>query len=91
MERGSCLIEHLWYDSNMTKLFEEGIQAVRQLPADRQDAAGELLLSLATEATRRYQLSAEQIAGIRDAQAQAKRREFASDKRMQAVFSKRFV
>ena len=29
----------------MTKLLEEGIKAVRELPEERQDAAGELLLA----------------------------------------------
>jgi hypothetical protein len=31
----------------VTKLLEQGIEAAREIPADRQDIAGELLLSLA--------------------------------------------
>jgi hypothetical protein len=44
----------------MTTLFDQGIQAVRELPAERQDMAGELLLTLAASAPQ-YQLSAEQL------------------------------
>lgn len=48
----------------MTKLLEKGIEAVRGLPADRQDMAGELLLSLAkTEA--QYRLTSEQLADVK--------------------------
>lgn len=42
----------------MTKLLEKGIEAIRALPSDRQDMAGELLLSIATRQPR-YQLTPE--------------------------------
>jgi plasmid stabilization system protein ParE len=44
----------------MTTLLDQGIEAVRELPAERQDLAGELLLTLAAS-TPRYHLTAEQI------------------------------
>jgi len=62
----------------MTKLFQKGIEAVRDLPADRQDMAGELLLSLAKSAPE-YRLTPEQLDDVRLAIAEADRGEFASD------------
>lgn len=71
----------------MTKLFDKGIEAVRGLPADRQDMAGELLLSLA-QAEPRYRLTPEQIADVKLAMAEADRGEFASDQEMAATWQK---
>jgi hypothetical protein len=62
----------------MTKLLEEGIQAVRELPADRQDMAGELLLTLAASEPQ-YPLSSEQVEDLRLALEEANRGEFASE------------
>jgi predicted transcriptional regulator len=71
----------------MTKLLDEGIEAVRGLPADRQDMAGELLLNLA-QAEPRYRLTSEQIADVKLAMAEADRGEFASDQEMAATWQK---
>ena len=62
----------------MTKLLEEGIQAVRELPADRQDMAGELLLTLAASETQ-YPLTTEQVEDLRLALEEADRGDFASE------------
>jgi hypothetical protein len=62
----------------MTKLLEEGIQAVRALPADRQDMAGELLLTLAASEPQ-YPLTTEQVHDLRRALEEADRGEFASE------------
>jgi hypothetical protein len=48
----------------MTKLLDQGIQAVRDLPAERQDMAGELLLTLASSDSQ-YKLTPEQIKDLR--------------------------
>jgi hypothetical protein len=48
----------------MTKLFQQGIEAVRDLPAERQDMAGELLLTLATNEPV-IALTADQIEDLR--------------------------
>ena len=71
----------------MTKLLEQGIQAVRELPADRQDMAGELLLALAANKPQ-YQLTPEQIADVRLAVMEADRGEFASEKEMTETWKK---
>jgi hypothetical protein len=65
----------------MTKLLEKGIEAVRALPADRQDLAGELLLSLAAGAPE-YRLTLEQLEDVKLAMVEADRGEFASDQEM---------
>ena len=71
----------------MSKLLEKGIEAVRGLPTDRQDMAGELLLSLAkTEA--QYRLTAEQLADVKLAIAEADRGEFATDQDMAETWKK---
>ncbi len=53
----------------MTKMLAKGIEAVRGLSAERQDMAGELLLSLMPE----------QLEDVKLAIAEADRGEFASD------------
>jgi hypothetical protein len=71
----------------MTKLLERGIEAVRALPADRQDMAGELLLSLATGGPE-YRLTAEQLEDVKLAMAEADRGEYASDQDMAETWKK---
>jgi hypothetical protein len=61
----------------MTKLFEQGIQAVRDLPAERQDMAGELLLTLAA-GDQQYRLTREQIEDLKLAVQEADRGDFAA-------------
>jgi hypothetical protein len=71
----------------MTKLLEQGIAAVRNLPPDRQDMAGELLLGIAG-AKDEYRLTPEQIEDVKIAIAQADRGEFATDAEMTATWKK---
>ena len=71
----------------MTKLLEKGIEAVRALPADRQDMAGELLLSLAKSGAQ-YRLTAEQLEDVKLAVAEADRGEFASEQEMAEAWKK---
>ncbi len=65
----------------MTMLLEKGIDAVRALPEDRQNMAGELQLSIANNEPR-YRLTAEQIQDIKLAIAGADRGESATDQEM---------
>ena len=62
----------------MTKLLEQGIKAVQELPAERQDMAGELLLTLAAREPQ-YGLTREQIEDLRLAIEEANRGDFATD------------
>jgi hypothetical protein len=71
----------------MTRLFEQGIEAVKELPPDRQDLAGELLLNLAANKPQ-YQLTAEHIDDLRLSIAEADRGEYATDKEIAEVWAK---
>ena len=56
----------------MTKLLEQGIRAVQELTAERQDMAGELLLTLAASSPQ-YGLTPEQIEDLALSVAEAER------------------
>jgi hypothetical protein len=71
----------------MTKLLEEGIAAIRALPTDRQDMAGQLLLSIARQQPQ-YCLTPAQLEDVKLAIAEADRDEFASDDEMAATWKK---
>jgi hypothetical protein len=62
---------------SMTRLLLKGIKAVQALPPDRQDLAGEILLSLAGKPE--YELSPEQLDDLKLSIAEADRGEFATD------------
>jgi len=72
----------------MTKLLDQGIEAVRSLPAERQDVAGEVLLAIAGQRRAGYSLSPEQIEDIKIALVEAERGEFATDAEMSALWRK---
>jgi len=74
---------------SMSKLLEQGIDAVRELPEESQDMAGELLLAIAGRKRRRLQLTTEQIEKVKIGFAEADRQEFATDDEMRETW-KRF-
>lgn len=71
----------------MTRLLEKGIEAVKALPADRQDMAGELLLSLADHDSP-YQLTPEQLEDVRLALGEAEQGHFATEIELAATWKK---
>jgi hypothetical protein len=71
----------------MTKLLEQGIRAVQDLPADRQDMAGELLLTLAATDPR-YSLTPQQIEDLKLSVQEVDRGEFASEAEVAATWRK---
>lgn len=70
----------------MTKLLEEGIKAVRKLPPERQDDAGQILLRIAEMDEGEYMLTPEQIENVKVGMAQADRGDFATEEEMEAVW-----
>lgn len=68
----------------MTKLLENGIDAVRDLPADQQNLAGEFLLSLAAQSKHPHRLTPEQVENAKLAVAEADSGDFATDEGMAA-------
>jgi len=71
----------------MTKLLQKGIEAVRTLPDDRQDVAGEMLLWIAAQEVT-YALTPEQLEDVKLGLAEAERGEFASDEDVAAMWKK---
>jgi hypothetical protein len=71
----------------MTKLLEQRIQAVRELPGERQDLAGELLLTLAASEPR-YHLTREQIEDLKLSIEEADHGQFATDEEMAETWKK---
>jgi hypothetical protein len=71
----------------MTKLLEKGIEAIRALPEDRQNMAGELLLSIARSEPQ-YRLTSAQIQDLQLALEEADRGDFASEEEMAGTWKK---
>jgi len=74
--------------ASMSKLLEAGIDAIRELPDENQDFAGELLLAIAGRKGARLRLTADQIDKIKIGLAQAERRQFATDDEMRETWKK---
>jgi predicted transcriptional regulator len=75
----------------MTKLLEDAIRKVRELPEADQDEAAEILLSLALKKGEPVRLDDETRAAIREGRDQARRGEFVSDEEMAAFFKRHGV
>jgi hypothetical protein len=71
----------------MTKLLEEAVALLGILPEDEQNRAAAVLLAFTRERND-YALDADQLAGIDHAMTQADRGEFASQKRVDAIFNR---
>jgi hypothetical protein len=74
-------------DFIITKLLEQGIQPARKLSGERQDLAGELLLTLAASEPR-YSLTREQIEDLKLSIEEADRGQFATDEEMAETWKK---
>jgi predicted transcriptional regulator len=75
----------------MTKLLDEAIEKVRELPDAVQDDAAQMLFSLAAKQGAPVELDEETLAAIRRGLEQARRGEFVSDEDMQAFFERHGV
>ena len=72
----------------MTRLFEEAIKKVRELPEADQDEAADILLSIAAKRLGTVPLDDNTRAAIREGIAQARHGEFVSDEDMAAFFKR---
>jgi predicted transcriptional regulator len=75
----------------MSRLLEDAIRKVRELPESEQDEAAEMLLSVASRRAGPVRLDDETRAAVREGQEQARRGEFASDEDMAAFFKRHGV
>ena len=75
----------------MSKLLEEAINKVRELPEAEQDEAAEMLLSVASKKGAPVKLDDETRTAVREGREQARRGEFVSDQDMAAFFRRHGV
>lgn len=75
----------------MTKLLDEAIEKLRELPDAVQDDAAQMLFSLAAKQSGLVELDEETLAAVRRGLEQARRGEFVSDEDMQAFFERHGV
>lgn len=74
--------------SHMSKRLEKALEAVKAWPADRQDAAAELLEQMDRLAAKPQTLTDEERADLEEALAEARRGDFASDADVAAMFAR---
>jgi hypothetical protein len=74
----------------MTKLLEQAIAQVLELPEETQNLAADALLLVVdyVNGDAHYRLTDEQIAGVRHAMGQADRGEFATDAEVKEIFGR---
>jgi hypothetical protein len=77
-----------WYHFHMTKLLEEAVQKVRELPLEMQEQAARMLLAYAGDEEPILMLTPEEEADLLEAQAEMRRGEFATAAEVEAVFAK---
>jgi hypothetical protein len=73
----------------MTKLLEQAIEKIREMPEAEQDLAAEVLLNIAAKKDEPEQLDPETRAAILEGLAQADRGEFVRDQEMAEFFRQR--
>jgi predicted transcriptional regulator len=75
----------------MTKMLDEAIEKVRELPEAVQDDAAQMLFSLAAKQSAPVELDEVTLAAVRRGREQARRGEFVSDDDMRAFFERHEV
>lgn len=75
----------------MTRMLDEAIKKVRELPDSAQDEAAEMLLSIAAKQRDPIKIDDDTRAAIQEGRAQARRGEFVSDEDMAAFFERHGV
>ena len=74
--------------NHISKRLQKALEAVQAWPADRQEAAAEVLEHMNRLAAAPYELSPEERADLEEALAEARRGEFASDVEVAAMFAR---
>jgi predicted transcriptional regulator len=72
----------------MTKLLDQAISKVRELPSDQQDVLAAIILSVAEGDAVIPEMDEETRAAIREGLAQARRGEFVSDEEIEALWKR---
>src|SRR5712691_8553690 len=87
----SAVIDEFVIMSHMTKMLEEAIAKIRELPEDAQDEAAAILLSVASRNTDVVELDDGTRAAVREGVEQARQGQFVSDKEMATFFRRHGV
>jgi hypothetical protein len=74
--------------SHISKRLQDAFEAAKAWPADRQEAAADVLEHMNRLVTAPYKLSDEERADLEEALAEAQRGEFASDAEVAAMFAR---
>jgi hypothetical protein len=74
------------YFETMTKPLEKALEAVRRLPPDSQDQIALAMLSLSVNDGEPEKIDPADLPAVLEGLAQARRREFATDAEVEAVF-----
>ena len=72
----------------MTRLLEEAFRKASELPEDRQDFIGRMLLQVVSEGGAFSRLTDEQVAEVRRSLAEAEAGKFASDEAVRELYEK---
>lgn len=70
----------------MTKLLDQAVEAVRQLPANAQDEIARAILDLAAASGEPEPIDAAHLPAVLEGLSQARRREFAAEAAVEAAF-----
>jgi hypothetical protein len=70
----------------MTKLLEQALEAVRRLPPDTQDEIARAMLQFATSGGEPEEIDAAHLPAVLEGLVQARRRQFASERDVEAAF-----
>ena len=70
----------------MTKLLDRALELVRRLPPDSQDEIARAMINLAAGDREPEQIDPAHLPAVLQGLAQARRREFATDEEVEAVF-----
>ena len=76
----------LAYLTNMTKLLEKALEAVRRLPPDSQDQIALAMLTLSGKGCDPEEVDPAHLPAVLEGLAQAKRRQLATDPEVEAAF-----
>jgi hypothetical protein len=74
------------YLTNVTKLLDKALEAVRRLPPESQDEIALAMLTLSGNEDEREDIDPGHLSAVLAGLAEAKRREFASDPEIEAAF-----
>lgn len=83
-----AIATQLRYNPSMTRLLEQALEAMSDLPDDVQDDLARILLQLAAVEQKPYELTPDEEADINASLDEAKRGEFATDEEVRAMWTK---